>query len=244
MCKPGRRAGGFTLVELIVASTLMVLVLSGVYVTFSTAVRSWRSAESNYATYQDARRALGLLERELHGIPSDAIHLVRGSKDSLEFVTVAQPLDVETAASERLLRVQYRFKGDRTGGVLVRTEAPVQGALPGPPIPPARELPTGMKVGRTQEFEIARGVRSLEFSYAWAGPMPAGPPGVPPGPARVVSDSRTHLALPELVSATLVMDDPGNVTNDRRTAFTVRVNFRGPVSPIPGELRSSAGFPR
>lgn len=41
------RNGGFTLIELIVASTLMALVLSGVYLTFSTAVRSWRQGEAN-----------------------------------------------------------------------------------------------------------------------------------------------------------------------------------------------------
>ena len=112
-----QRDHGFTLIELIVASTLMALVLSGVYLTFSTAVRSWRQGEANYATYEDARRALGLLDRELHAIPADAIHLMIGTRDSLEFVTLAQPLDVETASSERLLRVQYRFKGDRSGGV-------------------------------------------------------------------------------------------------------------------------------
>lgn len=233
---------GFTLVELIVASTLMALVLSGVYMTFSTAVRSWRSAESNYATYEDARRALGLLERELHGIPSDAIHLVSGTNNSIEFVTMTQPLDVETAPSERLLRVQYRIKGDRSGGVLVRSEALVEGALPAPPIPPSRELPVGLKTGRAHEFEIARGVRAFELSYAWAGPTPPALPGSPPAPARIVTDKQTYLALPEVISATLELDDPGNLANNAQSAFTLRVTFRGPVSPMPGDLRALAGI--
>ena len=100
----------------------MALVLSGVYLTFSTAVQSWRSAEANYATYEDARRALGLLERELHNIPRDATHLMIGKRDTIEFVTVAQPLDVETAPSARLLHVQYRWVNDRSGGKLVRKD--------------------------------------------------------------------------------------------------------------------------
>lgn len=231
-----KRNSGFTLVELIVASTLMALVLGGVYVTFSTAVRSWRSGEANYQTYEDARRALGLLDRELHGIPSDAIHLVTGTRTSLEFVTMSQPLDVETASSERLLRVQYRYKGDRSGGVLMRTEALVEGPLPGTPIPPSRELPVGLKTGRSHEFEIARGVRALEFSYSWAGPPQPALPGMPPAPVRILTDNRTYLALPEIVSTRLELDDPGNLANNERSVFTLRTTFRGPVSLIPDDL--------
>lgn len=236
------RNGGFTLIELIVASTLMALVLSGVYVTFSTAVRSWRSGEANYATYEDARRALGLLERELHSIPGDAIHLMTGTNDTIEFVTMAQPLDVETASSERLIRVQYRLKDSREGGVLLRSEALVEGPLPAPPVPPSRELPVGLKTGRTRQFEIARGVESLTFSYAWAAPMPFALPGSPPAPARIVTDSRTYHALPELVTATIELDDPGNVANNGRSQFTLRVTFRTPASPMPEDLRALAGL--
>lgn len=232
------QTAGFTLVELIVASTLMVLVLSGVYVTFSTAVRSWRSAESNYATYEDARRALGLLERELHNIPSDAIHLVTGTNNAIEFVTVSQPLDVESAPSERLLHVEYRVKKDRNGGVLVRTEALVDGPLPAPPIPPSRELPVGLKTGRSHAFEIARGVHSFDLLYSWAGPMPPALPGIPPGPARIYTDRQTYLALPEIVSATLELEDAGNLSNNARSTFTLRVTFRSAVSPMPDELRA------
>lgn len=241
MSTRSKHNGGFTLVELIVASTLMVLVLSGVYVTFSTAVRSWRTAESNYVTYEDARRALGLFERELHGIPAEATHLVTGTRDSIEFVTLTQPLDVETAPSERLLRVEYRIKRSRTGGVLVRTEAPVEGALPAPPIPPSRELPVGLKTGRSHEFEIARGVHEFRIDYAWAVPMLPPPPGTPPPPARIATDSQTYLALPEIVSATLELDDPGNQSANGRSAFTTRVTFRIPASPIPGDLFALSG---
>jgi prepilin-type N-terminal cleavage/methylation domain-containing protein len=238
---PITRESGFTLVELIVASTLMALVLSGVYVTFSTVVRSWRSAESNYATYEDTRRALGLLERELHSIPGDAIHLMRGKSDSIEFVTLSQPLDVETAPGERLMRVQYRLVEDRTGGKLVRTEALVQGALPGLPDPQSRDLPASLKTGRSREFEIARGAHAFELEYAWAGPArPAS--GGPPPPVRLITDTKTNLALPQLITITLELDDPGNPANGARSAFTLRVTFRGPTSPMPDELRLREGI--
>jgi len=241
--KPSTKySAGFTLVELVVASTLMALVLSGVYLTFTTAVRSWRGAESNYSTYEDARRALSLIERELQGIPSDAIHLVHGTQDSLEFVTVTQPLNVETAPSDQLLLVRYRYKGDRSGGELVREEAPVTDSLPVPPIPPSREPPAGIKTGRTTQFTIAEGVRSLRFDYSWALPLPPGPPGAPPVPARIAVDSAATYALPEIIGVTLELNDPGNVDGDGRSTFRLRITFRGPTSPAPDDLRQREGL--
>lgn len=222
---------GFTLVELVVATTLMALVFSGVYLTFATAVRSWRSAESNYATYEDARRALGVLERELHCIPSDAIHLTLGRQDSIEFVTLAQPMNVETAPSDALIQVTYSLKGDE----LVREEAPVEGALPMPPVPPSRDLPAGVKVGRRSTFVLAQGVRSFQFTYSWAGENPPAAPGMPPPPAPIATDVNAVYVLPEVVSVALQLDDPGNATG--ASTFTSVVTFRGPTSPIPDDLK-------
>lgn len=228
-----RSQSGFTLVELIVATTLMALVFSGVYLTFATAVRSWRSAESNYATYEDARRALGVLERELHSIPSDAIHLMLGSQDAIEFVTLAQPMNVETAPSDALIDVTYSVKGDE----LIREEAPVEGALPEPPIPPSRDLPAPLKVGRRSKFVVARGVHNLQFDYSWAGPNPPAPPGAPPIPARIATDFNAIYVLPEVIGVTLELDDPGNVNGGGVSAFRSVVTFRGPTSPMPDDLR-------
>jgi prepilin-type N-terminal cleavage/methylation domain-containing protein len=237
-----RSAAGFTLVELVVASTLMVLVLSGVYLTFTTAVRSWRSAELDYSTYEDARRALGLFEREIHGIPADALHLTRGTADSIEFVTLTQPLDVQTASSERLLRVTYRFAGGRSGGELIREEAPVLGPLPLPPAPPGHDLPAGLKVGARHRFVIASGVRSFGLEYGWAGPQSSSFPGTPPGPARIATDTSTLYALPEVIGAALELDDPGDLLNRGRSVFRTRITFRGPTSPMPEALRKRAGL--
>ncbi|MCP4641108.1 MAG: prepilin-type N-terminal cleavage/methylation domain-containing protein, partial [bacterium] len=47
-----RHNAGFTLAELLVATTLTVLVMGGVYVAFSSSIRLWRLGEANLRTYQ------------------------------------------------------------------------------------------------------------------------------------------------------------------------------------------------
>ena len=169
-----QRRAGFTLVELVVASTLLTIVLAGVYTTFSTSLRVWRSAESNYQTYEDARRAFGFLVRELRSIPQDALHLVKGSDDAIEFVTLTQPMYVEGAGAERLMFVRYRLVSEQRGGpmVLQREEALVEG-----PLPRDRQMddlgqPLAIALGRAHDFELASGVEDLSFYYMWAVAQP------------------------------------------------------------------------
>lgn len=238
--KPGRcrrlkASAGFTLIELVVASMLMAIVLAGVYMTFSTAVRSWRSAESNYDTFVDARRAMGMLNRELHAIPNDARHLVRGGPDWIEFVTLARPMDVEADSSVALMRVSYRVKKSRDGTELIREEAPVEGPLPAPPEQPNR-LPGQLRVGRSHEFTLAKDVLDFTLRYTWAMPPPPRKPGVPPPRVAIVGDAKVDYALPEGIEATLTLRDPANVANGEQSGFQTVITFRSATSPVPAYL--------
>ena len=238
--RPASRAtscdAGFTLVELIVASTLMVLVLSGIYLTFSTTVRTWRAGESNYAPYQDARRALGLLERELAGIPTNAQHLFSGAREQLEFVTLSPTLDVESAAGLQLIHVRYRIA--KVDGIesLIREEAVVVQPLPAPPAPGDLGLPAKLNVGRRSEFVVARDVLDVDLSYQWPGrpqPVPNGgrPPFVP-----ILSTNRVAYTLPQAVSVRLTLRDEGNVSGDMQTRFTQTLTLPFPAGPVPESL--------
>lgn len=236
---------GFTLVELIVASTLMTLVLSGVYLTFSTAVRAWRAGESNYAPYQDARRALGILERDLNGIPLNAQHLVVGNRDTLEFVTLAAPMDVEAAQGAQLLQVRYRITEVDDIDCLVREEALVVPPLPAVPAEGDRGLPGRINVGRSTPFVLAQNVVSFNLAYFWPAPdLTLRPPGVPPKPVPILTATSVDYALPQGISVQLILRDEGNLSNEQQTAFGRTVTLQIPVSSVPDALLRSAGFRR
>lgn len=232
----GRRAG-FTLVELIVASTLMTIVLAGVYTTFSTSVRAWRSGESNYQTYEDARRAFGILIRELHAIPPNAMHLVNGSEDWIEFLTVSQPMNVESAASERLMQVRYSLLSGKRGELMTlqREEAIVKGPLPSAQGMEDLGGQLAIELGRPYEFSLASGVEGLSFYYTWAFAEPR-PREIPPNWAEVVGDSVVEAALPQGIEISLVLQDPGNASSDFESTFTDVVTFRSATSRIPEYL--------
>lgn len=236
------RRAGFTLVELIVASTLLTIVLAGVYTTFSTSVRVWRSAESNYQTYEGARRAFGFLVRELRAIPQDALHLVKGSEDTIEFVTLAQPMYVEDARSERLMFVRYRLvSGGRDGGMMLRREeALVEGPLPLDRQADGLGQPLGITLGRPHDFELASGVEDLSFYYMWAVAQPQ-LSNARPAWAEIVGDGVVEGGLPEAIEVTLVLHDPGNVSGDFESTFTDVVTFRGGSSPVPMYLYPITG---
>ncbi len=229
-----RHSAGFTLVELIVASTLMTIVLAGVYTTFSTSVRVWRSGESNYQTYEDARRDFGFLVRELRAIPQDARHFVNGSEDRIEFITFARPMRVENGDWERLMRVRYRLVSERRGGAMTleREEALVEG-----PLPMAGQIddlgqPLKIAMGRSYDFSLASGVKGLSFYYMWAIGKPH-LPNVPPAWAEIIGDSVVAGRLPETIEVTLVLHDPGSVSGGFESTFTDVVTFRSGSSPVP-----------
>lgn len=235
-CRPSH-AAGFTLVELIVASTLMALVLSAVYLTFSTTVRAWRAGESNYAPYQDSRRALGLIERELAGIPLNARHLFVGKRDSIEFVTLAPTLNVKSAPGFQLIHVRYRVAEVDDVDSLVREESPVTPPLPAPPAPGDIGLPAQLNTGRRATFVLASDVYAFDLSYEWpAPPLPGLPPGSPPPPVPILSTQRVDYLLPQGVTIRLVVRDEGNLADQQRTVFAQRFTFPTTPSPVPDSL--------
>ena len=87
---------GFTLAELVVATTLTSIVLLGVYTTFQSTILHWRNGSANEKTYNSARRIFSIIEHDLGGIPNDrrgvdARHFFYGDDESLDSVLHQMP---------------------------------------------------------------------------------------------------------------------------------------------------------
>ena len=224
--KPRTRAG-FTLAELIVASTLIAIVMSAVYVSFHSAIRVWRHGDRDAAAYQDARIATSVMSRELHSIVTGTEHLIRGTSNSIEFYTIGPPMDPEDAGSTRVLWVRYRMArstGQR-GRTLERTEAVVTGPLPfweaGMPEPFA----TNVRTGRRRQFDLANGLRDLEFGYLWHLPAADGETAPADAEPFEVSENREGWGLPQGIRIRLTMED--EFSEAGHTPFQTFVVFRG-----------------
>jgi prepilin-type N-terminal cleavage/methylation domain-containing protein len=168
-----RRRGGFTLAELLVASTILTIVLTAVYVGFNSLVSLWRLGEENLPAYQDIRIANGLLQRDLNGLVPGSWHLVEADGRRMQFYTVSRPLDVETGTEPRVLQVEYRLRPE-TGTRfyrLERAERPVLGPLPLTGAA-ATEDPEDVDVelGTEERFVIARNMRDLAFTFLYMPP--------------------------------------------------------------------------
>lgn len=230
-----RCANGFTLAELLVATTLIAIIMSSVYTVFSTAISTWRSAESNYATFEDSRLALGLLFRELQAVCPGADYLFTGGKDELEFYTLAAPMNVEDAGEgARILWVHYRIRGTGDAKYLEREEAVVLSPLP--PRPAGIGEPVDiekLKLGRKHEFVLASGVRSFKMQYFWAPPLMPRDPSSPPSPVEpiILDENPQGYGIPKGMRMTLALEN--GTAPEGHSTFTNALVFRAPTSPLP-----------
>ncbi|MBN2309714.1 MAG: prepilin-type N-terminal cleavage/methylation domain-containing protein [Candidatus Hydrogenedentes bacterium] len=237
-----KRNSGFTLAELLVASTLLAVVMGGVYVAFSSSIRLWRIGEANLRTYQDARTAVAIMQRELQSMAPNASHLFEGDDNSLEFYAVVPPMDVESGGEARLLWIRYRLKADpdQRGKALVREERIVEGAIPPPPDDQAATAAPPVKLGPRRTFELASGVVDLEFEYCWVPIVrrrehddeEEGGDEDGASDAQFVIEDRLRAGdgVPQAVRLALMLDDPN--ADGEETAFRTAVTFRGPTTPL------------
>ncbi len=221
--KPARRQkhSGFTLAELLIASTLLSIVMASVYTLFHSAVGSWRAVERDFDAYLDARSAINLISREVNNIVWQAGHLFEGEDDEFTMFTAVEPMNVEEAEGRHLLRIRYYH--NKSKKTLVREEALVEMALPNEP-PKGFELDRArIKVKKEEKFVVASNVRDFQIRYLWT-PIPERRnPNDPPVPIEhiIVDKHRERLGLPQGIELKLVFTDP----RYKKTDLTVRTRL-------------------
>ncbi len=234
MTRSGKRTQpGFTLAELIVASTLISIVMASVYTAFNSTLRVRRLGEANLHTYQDARIALTVLSRELNCIVGGSEHLFEGEDDQFEFFAVTPPMNVEEGKGPRLMWVQYRYS--RPQKALFREEAVVDEPLPLRRRDEDTVDRSRIKLGRKRKFEFATDVLDFEVWYCWVPPPPKRKPGEPPvlvDPI-ILEENRQGWGLPQGLKVALTLEDPN--ASSGRTTFSSSITFRGPTTSYKAE---------
>jgi prepilin-type N-terminal cleavage/methylation domain-containing protein len=119
--RPGGSAG-FTLLELLVALSLLTLVVGGVAAAFSTSLATWRLGQERADLGQEARSILGLIARDLR-----AAYLGPADSPAGLFVTDETGLRF-TTASARFNRMTYSTfePGQFTGELGISDQADVK----------------------------------------------------------------------------------------------------------------------
>ena len=233
-----RRNSGFTLAELLVATTLMSIVMVGVYTTFHSAILHWRSGSANEKTYTDARRIFTILEHDLTGIPNDqvlvdATRYFIGNEDELTFASVIRPMNVEEEAIERLHLVTYSIKDN----LIEREERPIEGTIT------YRALvlgeitdDQGLELGRSYERVIADDVLELRFTYLWTPPLQDDVATT--GWHDLIERPACTSRLPAGVRIDLALHDPARDLETPYTWFSKTIKFDGFVSGFPEDMAS------
>lgn len=230
--------GGFTLAELIVATTMISIVMAGVYTAMHTAVNVWRYGETDYDRYDDARYALGLFTREMQAVPGGTYPWFIGTDDEVEFFTMSQPMDVEEGTAQRALRVSYRLSGQsgKEGRQFVREEQIVESGLPYSVDCEDARRSGRTKLARKHEITLATNVKDLKIQYHWAPPSPPRNPAEPPPWLDMIIEDQNKKCwgLPQGISIELEMN--GMSSESEPKTFTQYIAFRGSTSPLPRDL--------
>lgn len=203
-----KRRRGFTLVEMLVATTLLAIAMSSVYALLYSTMDAWRLMERGFNPSEHARHAFNILRRDIHSVNIRAEHLFEGADDGFTLFVVEEPMNVEDGEGRRLMRVRYRYRPGQDD--VVREEAKVETALPNRPPQGKKVDPQRVRLSDRKDFIIARNVSAFETRYLWA-PLPeVRDATLPPPPVDLIETQRhpENLGLPMAIEVSLVIKDP------------------------------------
>jgi prepilin-type N-terminal cleavage/methylation domain-containing protein len=109
---PHQIGAGFTLVELLIASSIFSVIILSLYSAFQTGVLTYNRMDSAFMVYQASRVTLNRLELDLKNsfIYSENDAKFRGSSQTLDFFSVIDAFE-EGASYASVYRIQYELSG-------------------------------------------------------------------------------------------------------------------------------------
>lgn len=188
--RPGaRRTGGFSLVELLLASALAVMVLGGLYTAIAAGMTAWRRMRA--APSLDAMLALERMGRQFAGAPVFAGIPCEGVEHRVAFPALVQT--EAGAATSTLGRVEYYYDpSTHTWGVQEQTYG---GYLAKTAPTSQRTLVTGVGDVTLEYLKLDTETKQSTWVPNWPPPK-QGPDDPAPPP------------YPLAVRATVVVEDP------------------------------------
>ncbi len=217
----GTARAGFTLAELLVATMLLSIVMTAVYVLFNSSLRVWRTVESGFDAHLEARAFMSIFSHEYGNLVGRADHLFEGKDDTITMYVVAQPENFEEGQSRRLMRVEYTY--NRGKNEVVREEAFVESALPGRSSDSQPVKRDRIKLSKKYRTVLANNVTYFKIRYIWV-PLRENwdikmPPE--PEPPMYMKRHQQRWGLPQAVEITLEVTNP----KDENDKYTVTSTF-------------------
>jgi prepilin-type N-terminal cleavage/methylation domain-containing protein len=211
---------GFSLLEMIVAITLVAMMAVGLWAVFSMSIRAWSRGTEFIDTNQRHRSILDLVRKQIastYGLtPVDLqaegilAPLFVGTGESLSFISLNS---LQFQESPGLTLVSYEVVQNSGGSyALIEMEQPYLGTIP--------DLEnTGSQAGRIAIFENLLG---FTFEYF--------DPGSRDSPSRWVGewDGQIERRLPQAVSMTMMSRDPRGNTLSRHMVIPIQTQTNNP----------------
>lgn len=152
---------GFTLIEVLIATSIIAIVALSLYSAFQTGFLSYRKVDVSFELYQNARIILSRLELDLKNAFAYYVQDPKfsGQKEVLEFFSA-----VDSYSAGRKYHNIYRIKYELQGKVLKRSFRAGLKALSDEALPVSEELSSDVK---EITFEYALGFENPDNPYEW-----------------------------------------------------------------------------
>jgi len=234
-----RKDIGFTLIETVIAVTLVAMMAVGLWSAFRVSLASWKRGTDSVDANQRHRSVVDLVKKQMASIyaviaPIDlqtggtVYPVFAGTDSSVQFISLNSLRFYEHPG---LTMVSYDVEQDRSGAYsLVEREAQYLGLEPG------RE--SFFDRDTTQPFVVFENLTSFSFEYFDRGDSDR--------PARWVTewDAKEMTELPAAISMTMVSQDAKGETISRHMVVPImsqpydpRLNFVNPFETRPRRLR-------